>query len=264
MNINFSKYHAHGNDFILIDHRIPFWKNRDQKALFSKKICHRNYGVGADGLLLLENHDQYDFEMVYYNPDGSISMCGNGARCIIHFAKELNIISSNTQFIHQKQCYYATIDNNMIHLQMPSLLKMYENSLDYIVHNGAKHYITFTDSLKNYDLKTGYYNMIKKKFYHYNFNVIQLVDPYTIQLRTYENGVFAETLSCGTGAVAAALVCAQKNFTKSPTLVYTQGGISTISYKFQKNKRYINQFSNIVLSSKVTSIFRGVYPMINL
>ncbi len=262
MYISFFKYHAQGNDFILIDDRFSnICKNISVEKL-CQTMCQRHFGIGADGLIFLAHHNNYSFEMLFYNPDGSLSMCGNGARCAVHLAQKLKIISCQTQFIHQNKPYYAHIDTKKnIHLIVESNPKIVTYSHGYIVHNGAKHYITFTNNLSDYNLYAGYQHMVKKDILHHNFNVVQYINNNHIKLRTYENGVFAETLSCGTGAIAAALVSAQKYGTKSPTLVTTPGGQVTVTYhRYRKSVTHEIKYSKIVLTGKVSFLFQGKYP----
>jgi len=259
MYIPFFKYHAQGNDFVLIDDRLLNLCKNIAIDKLCQNMCHRHFGIGANGLILLAHHDNFNFEMLFYNPDGSLSMCGNGARCAVHLAQKLNIISYQAQFIHQNKLYHAHIDTKKnIHLIVQGNPVIVKESQGYIVHNGAKHYITFTENLSNFSLYSGYYDIVKRGILHHNFNAVQYINKNHIKLRTYENGVFAETLSCGTGAIAAALVSAQKYSTKSPTLVSTPGGQLTVTYHKQSTTNAIT-YDNIVLIGNVSFLFEGKY-----
>ena len=143
MNIYFYKYQGTGNDFILIDNRI------DQALSLNKELisemCDRHFGIGADGLMLLNSHNDYDFEMDYYNSDGSGStMCGNGGRCIVAFAKKLKLFNVSTKFIASDGVHEASIcENGSIKLKMTDVVEFSQDDDNYIVNTGSPHYIIF-------------------------------------------------------------------------------------------------------------------------
>jgi diaminopimelate epimerase len=207
MNINFRKYQGTGNDFVILDNR-----NGQYNGLTVSQIsflCNRRIGIGADGLMLLEKAEGYDFRMVYHNADGHEgSMCGNGGRCLVKFAHDMGISKSDYQFIAVDGPHEAKIDNNrLIHLKMKDVSDMLNNGGDRILNTGSPHYIRFVDNLEKLDV----YREGKKIRYNdtyaaegINVNFVART-PYGINIRTYERGVEDETLSCGTGATAAAI-----------------------------------------------------------
>ena len=153
MHIQFYKYQGTGNDFVMIDNRDDFFPKSNIKLIES--ICDRRFGIGADGLLLLENDAATDFKMVYYNSDGNeSSMCGNGGRCIVAFAKKLNIITTKTIFIATDGLHHATIlDDGKVSLQMKDV-DVVKKEKDYVFLNtGSPHHVLLVDDLQNLDVK---------------------------------------------------------------------------------------------------------------
>ncbi len=263
--VPFDKAHVHGNDFILIDlQALDHSFLLENIAHFCRKTARRHHGIGADGVLLLKEHTSYNFEMFFYNPDGSTSMCGNGAKALTLFAKRQGFFpkeQQSVQFLHKKEVYKATIEEDNVTLQMPDFPFVKHNEDYTIVHNGAKHCVQFTNHLATEDLSTGYQNMLKeKKCQHHNLNLVQYLDNHTIKIRTYENGVFSETLSCGTGAIAAALASVKKYQTQSPTIVHTAGGVYKIHFKVgvQVTEPH-TQFTSITSTGTVSWICKGQY-----
>ena len=207
MNIQFFKYQGTGNDFILIDNRQEIFSKNDTKLI--QQLCDRRFGIGADGLILLENDKISDFKMVYYNSDGNeSSMCGNGGRCIVAFAKQLNVIENETTFIAVDGEHYAKISaEGIVSLQMKNVdeIKM---ASDYVFLNtGSPHHITLVEDVKSVPVKeigsqTRYSNLYGKAGSNVNF--VEMISDSLFAVRTYERGVEDETLSCGTGVSAGA------------------------------------------------------------
>src|SRR5690554_3808560 len=150
--MKFYKYHGTGNDFVMIDNRDNSFPKEDTQLV--AKLCDRRFGIGADGLILLENDSENDFRMVYYNSDGNqSSMCGNGGRCIVAFAKQLGIIENRTTFIATDGLHFATIKNDMVSLQMKDIdeVKVYDNYV--FLDTGSPHHVEFVEDLENIDIK---------------------------------------------------------------------------------------------------------------
>ncbi|MFC2151900.1 diaminopimelate epimerase [Bacteroidota bacterium] len=255
MKFNFYKYQGTGNDFIIIDNR-----NGDLK--FSKKqinqLCDRKYGVGADGLMLLENHPDVDFNMKYFNSDGIEStLCGNGGRCLVAFAKSLELVKREVIFNAADGLHNAIIqDDNTVSLQMQNVKYISKVNINYYLDTGSPHYVTFRDDIDKIDV----FNRGREIRYSAEFapkgtnvNFVEIQDD-KIYVRTYERGVENETLSCGTGVTASA-ICTSI-LTKSDKDSYdiiTKGGNLNVSFK----KLPINNFSDIWLTGPATFVFKG-------
>lgn len=236
MRIFFSKYQGAGNDFVMIDNRdsqFRDWMNTENIAA----LCNRRTGIGADGLILLENDPAQDFRMVYFNADGSEStMCGNGGRCIIAFARHLGLIVNETQFEAIDGIHFGKIENvNQVHLSMHDVLSIEQSGSDYILDTGSPHFVRWSEipieaaDVVGIGKSVRYSERFKEK--GINVNLIQESEN-ALWVRTYERGVEDETLSCGTGVTAAALVYAkEKGLTGEQTIdVVTKGGNLRVSF----------------------------------
>ena len=259
MIIAFHKYQGTGNDFIIIDNRKQFISEIGAETI--SKLCDRRFGIGADGLILLQNKNAYDFEMIYYNSDGSQSLCGNGSRCAVAFAKELKIIENKTSFEAIDGKHDALITNGVISLKMGNV-KSIEDNIDYFfVNTGSPHYVKFVTDLEHFDV----YNEGKKirnsarfKAKGTNVNFVEWKNDYLF-VRTYERGVEDETLSCGTGVTAAGLVAAYKNLTTGNYCnIKTKGGELKILFK----KNTDHSFSDIWLEGPAKFVFKGEIEII--
>jgi len=260
MQLSFSKYHGTGNDFILIDNRLHTF--RDGDASLVRKLCHRRFSIGADGLILLQEKSGYDFEMVYFNSDGRpSSMCGNGGRCIAAFAARLGIIGTSADFLASDGPHHAKVDSYdaSTHEAVVSL-KM--KNVDFIEHGdgyhfldtGSPHYVTFVKDVKSLNVAAeGRKIRNSSRFVQEgtNVNFAQLKDD-ALHIRTYERGVEDETWSCGTGVTAAALVTALQAGRVDPVNVETPGGSLQVSFETEGTG-----FKNIVLKGKATFVFDG-------
>jgi diaminopimelate epimerase len=257
MKIEFYKYHGTGNDFIMIDNRLQNFPKKDIKRI--KNMCDRRFGIGADGLILLEDDTETDFRMVYYNSDGNqSSMCGNGGRCIVAFSNQLNLIEDITTFIASDGLHHASIHSNGdVSLQMKNVTDL-KVADDYIFLNtGSPHHITLVDDLKNYDVKQNgayirYSDLYGKLGSNVNF-VTQNTDN-QFSIRTYERGVEDETLSCGTGATAVAIAMHATGKTKKNSIkINVEGGKLTVTFE-EKNGIY----KNIFLTGPTSFVYQGL------
>ncbi|MEW6774612.1 MAG: diaminopimelate epimerase [Bacteroidota bacterium] len=256
MKILFSKYQGAGNDFIIIDNRLQKIQLSTQQINF---LCNRHFGIGADGLMLLENSSVADFKMIYFNSDGKeSSMCGNGGRCIVAFAQHNGIITkNNTTFEAIDGLHYAEILNNEnVRLQMQDVSEIKKISNDYILNTGSPHFVRLVDNVESINvLEEGRKIRYSETFYEkgINVNFLQIIDKHNVKVRTYERGVENETLSCGTGVTAAALVTAEIfQLTKDNIQIQTSGG--TLFVDFEKQN---NTYKNIFLTGNATLIFKG-------
>ena len=257
MKLHFYKYQGAGNDFILIDNReIAF--NHHQKEVIAK-LCDRRFGIGADGIMFLQNKEGYDFEMVYYNSDGNpSSMCGNGGRCIVAFAKHLNIIETETNFLAVDGPHYAKISEggDWVSLQMIDVDVIKNDKEAYVLNTGSPHFVQCTTNLSQKDVFTEgkairYNETYKAEGININF-VEDLGDHYFV--RTYERGVEDETYACGTGVTAVALAMAKhKNQTgESITPIKVLCGDLTIRFNYDGNR-----FTNVFLEGPAKYVFEG-------
>lgn len=257
MILHFEKYQGTGNDFIIAD-------NRDQSLseLSTHNIqflCDRHQGIGADGLMLLQNKEGFDFEMKYYNADGKEgSMCGNGGRCITLFAKKIGINKQQFKFLGSDGPHEAHIrSSNFVALKMKDVPHILEQDGDFILNTGSPHFIRFVHDIHGLDVfKEGQSIRYSKEFAEHGINVNFVTpekDKNSLLIRTYERGVENETLSCGTGATAAALACSPTRSGFNKATVITRGGTLEIEY----NKTENMQFNNIWLCGPAQFVYTG-------
>lgn len=204
--MKFFKYHGAGNDFIIIDNRKNDFIN-DEKII--QKLCHRRFGIGADGLMILNSSNKFDFEMKYFNSDGKEgSMCGNGGRCIVAFAKKIGIIQNSAKFLAYDGLHEAFInENNIVNLKMSDVKDITFGEKYYFLNTGSPHYVEFVENLSDFDVFTkgkSIRNNLTLFENGTNVNFAEIENTY-VKIRTFERGVEDETLACGTGCVATAL-----------------------------------------------------------
>jgi len=257
MMFKFSKYQGTGNDFIIIDNR------KNSINLTTKQIafmCDRRFGIGADGLMLLEKHPELDFKMRYFNSDGKEgTMCGNGGRCLTAFAKSLHLFKTKTTFQTIDGIHQAIIkQNNIVALQMQDVNEVKEIDGNYFIDTGSPHYVIFSKNITDTDVYT-----VGKKIRENsrfapsgtNVNFVEIKE-HELFVRTYERGVENETLSCGTGVTAAAICASLKlNTDKNSFDISTRGGSLNVSFKKQSN----NSFIDVWLTGPATFVFNGEF-----
>jgi diaminopimelate epimerase len=252
----FYKYQGTGNDFVIIDNRdLKF--DRRNNALVAK-LCDRRFGIGADGLMLLQSKAGFDFEMVYYNSDGNeSSMCGNGGRCIVEFARSLGLVNDHAHFIAIDGPHIAGVKPQFISLKMNDVKNVELNADFSFLNTGSPHYVAFVNDISNYNVfEEGKKIRNNKRFKDEGTNVNFVEKQYNdLFVRTFERGVEGETYSCGTGVTAAALVAAIKNVstTEDHCSIKTLGGNLNVKFKKQAG----NSFSDIWLEGPATFVFKG-------
>jgi diaminopimelate epimerase len=257
MEIRFFKYQGTGNDFVILDNRD---KKYDALTLEQvKRICDRKFGVGADGLMLLNKKQGYDFEMIYYNADGKEgSMCGNGGRCMVKFAHYSGIQKEKYRFMAVDGEHEAELDaGGIVSLKMQDVDAIESHHSDFILNTGSPHYVKLVKDVMKFDvLKKGrdirYHKEFEKEGINVNF-VEQLSDTDRIVVRTYERGVENETMSCGTGATAAALVCYHNENGFNEVEVDTPGGRLNVEFDRVDDGRFVN----IWLCGPAEKVFEG-------
>jgi diaminopimelate epimerase len=233
MKHTFYKYQGTGNDFVFIDNRQEeFDKNNTKLIAF---LCDRRFGIGADGLILLENDKATDFRMVYFNADGNEStMCGNGGRCLVAFAQFLNIIETKTTFIATDGLHHAEIDNDFVKLQMQDVSKVEIHENHVFLDTGSPHHVQLVNNIDTFDVKNEGEKIRYGAPYNEagtNVNFVEQLDANTFKVRTYERGVEDETLSCGTGVTAVALAMHRIGKTTDKELTLkTKGGILKVAF----------------------------------
>ena len=257
--MEFYKYQGTGNDFVIIDDRENSF-DTDNVTLINR-LCDRRFGIGGDGLMLLQNSEGYDFKMVYYNADGKEgSMCGNGGRCLVQFAYDIGIISCETTFIAVDGEHRASVKGGMVHLKMIDVENFTKYDKGYFMDTGSPHHVEF--------VKTDLTNFLLidegKKIRHSalyapsgtNVNFTQVVAKDHIFVRTFERGVEDETLSCGTGVTACVLSSSLSGQVISPVVVDVKGGELSVCFEAIGEK-----FQNIYLIGPAKRVFKGVYEL---
>lgn len=252
MNISFFKYQGTGNDFVMIDDRENTFDHQDLSLI--SRLCDRKFGVGADGVILIRNHPNFDFEMVYFNADGSQSMCGNGARCAVAFAKFLGIVEEETSFLAIDGPHEAKIDQNLVELRMGDVTQTETVEEDLFIDTGSPHHLRKVNEVKTYPVVSE-----GKKIRHSdrypkgtNVNFVELLGENELLVRTFERGVEDETLSCGTGVTAAALGFGTKNPTQT-VKISTLGGNLSVRYSMDDQ----GAFKDIWLIGPAEQVFAG-------
>lgn len=288
MILTFYKYHGAGNDFILFDNRNAVLPR--QHPLFYASLCHRRFGIGADGVMLLQNHAQGDFEMVYYNADGHEgSLCGNGGRCMVAFAHLLKVqtkkANNNYYFLAADGWHYAQVLDNkstgdineiQVALQMANVtdIKKHSNT-DWELNTGSPHYVKFVEEVQNYPVIASGKAIRNSPAYiaagiNVNFVEPHSTQPNYLKIRTYERGVEDETWACGTGVTAAALAADLGNFLQQnnlnsqttgqqTVLVQANGGLLQVQFEKQILANGQIVYANIWLICPAAFVFKGQF-----
>lgn len=256
MQIHFFKYQANGNDFVVID-------NRETKLSLTKeqivKICDRRFGVGADGVMLIEKHPSLHFNLEYFNSDGSQSLCGNGSRAAVQFASWLGLVNGKATFNAYDGPHDAELlPTGVVRLKMNNVNDVKKLGDDYFINTGSPHFIQFVDDIDTHPV----YDEGKKIRYSEpfkpggtNVNFVSKRKDNTIFVRTYERGVENETLACGTGVTAAALAASYHGFT-SPIHIKTLGGDLSVEFKAPTSGQS-DIFQEIYLVGPAKMVFEG-------
>lgn len=258
MQLSFYKYQGTGNDFVMVDNRRQVLSKNNTNLI--KRLCDRKFGIGADGLILLEEPDNNmdDFTMVYFNADGrESSMCGNGGRCIVAFAKQLGIIDQKAAFTAIDGFHEAVVENELVGLKMTDVPGIKERSGAVFVDTGSPHHIVFVDDVDAVDVKKEGAAIRNAKEYENiggtNVNFVEYLDKATFKVRTFERGVEDETLSCGTGVTAVALAVYSTGKADERTVhLQTPGGVLAVSFE-----KETEGFKNIWLTGPAKMVFKG-------
>ena len=244
MQLHFYKYQGTGNDFILADNRNHQYSSLTTEQI--RRLCDRRFGIGADGLMLLNDKPGYDFEMLYFNADGREgSMCGNGGRCMVKFAWHLGLHRDMYRFIAADGEHEAEIDmDGIVSLRMKDVERIQKIHGDFILDTGSPHYVKMVDDVMTMDVYKKGRDIRYSKDYEQdgiNVNFVEqenAVDK--ILVRTYERGVEDETYSCGTGVTAAAVVCFHNENGFNEVEVKTLGGTLTVEYDRLDDEKFVN------------------------
>jgi diaminopimelate epimerase len=256
MKIQFYKYQGTGNDFVILDNRDGKYNSLTKKQVAF--LCDRRFGIGADGLMLLNKHEDYDFEMIYYNSDGREStMCGNGGRCLVKFANDIGLVKSDYRFLAVDGLHEASVNTDgIVSLKMVDVDEVRYDHGNYILNTGSPHFIAMTANVMDLDVfrkgrEIRNSSEFKEKGINVNF-VEQTEEPDKIIVRTYERGVEDETYSCGTGVTAAALVCNHNDNGFNRVEVQTKGGNLSVEYD-----KIEDSYKNVWLNGPAVRVFEG-------
>ena len=253
MQIEFSKYQGTGNDFILIDNRNGQYDNLSQSDM--QFYCDRRFGIGADGLILIQLCSDAVFEMVYFNADGSQSFCGNGARCAVHFAGSLGMDTRSVQFKAIDGFHHAAQCGDEVRIHMQDVHEIFADGEAFVLNTGSPHYVSLqADHSKETVLAFGKSIRYSEKYEKegINVNLLELTEE-GIRVATYERGVEDETLSCGTGVTACALVYSRLVKTDSNRVkVETKGGNLMVTWEMNGHG-----FHHVFLIGPATFVYHG-------
>lgn len=255
MQHTFYKYQGTGNDFVMIDNRSDIFPKEDIGLI--ARLCDRRFGIGADGLILLEKDDTVDFEMVYYNSDGNKStMCGNGGRCLVAFAQYLDIITKKARFRAIDGIHLATIENGVVDLRMSDVEDIVVKPHSFFLNTGSPHHVQLVRNLESFNvfkegarLRYGLYGESGS-----NINFIEPLKKGGFAVRTYERGVENETLSCGTGVTAVAIAMHKAGKVQKEIVdIETMGGKLQVRFSADSNI-----YRNVSLIGPAEQVYKGV------
>ena len=252
MKTSFRKYQGTGNDFIMIDDRSEAFPDSEELI---QRLCDRKFGIGADGLILIQDHPRLDYRMVYFNSDGSQSLCGNGSRCGFAFARELGIVGDHAAFETTDGIHNIKLEDGLIHFQLFDALTPEKiNDKEWYLDTGSPHHMVLMDEVSSQDI-VGLGRKIRYAERYSgqngtNVNFAQLLQN-RVKMRTYERGVENETLSCGTGATAVGLLAGSLGM-KSPVTIETEGGTLRVFFEEKDGK-----FRDVWLAGPAEKVFEG-------
>ncbi len=255
MQIHFFKYQGTGNDFVMIDDRTLTFPARKELV---ERLCDRRFGIGGDGLILIQPAEGYDFRMVYFNADGNEgSMCGNGGRCAVRFAADLGICEEETRFIAVDGIHEATLSDEVISLKMSDVSGIVHYEDHDFLNTGSPHYITYVENVAAVPVfengKAIRYGEQYGPEGGTNVNFVEVKEENHIRIRTYERGVEDETYSCGTGATAAVLSYYTRHGSGSSVNVEVEGGRLNVRFESKGN----GMFSDIWLTGPAQRVYQG-------
>jgi len=255
MLIEFYKYQGTGNDFIIINNFNQEFKIIGTETIV--KMCDRKFGIGADGLMVIEKSSAADFKLTFYNPDGSESFCGNGSRCAVKFTKDIHLIhKTEINFEAFDGMHKAIVNVDSVTITMRDVNEVEQDANGIFINTGSPHLVIEKNNVDEVKIIDEGSKLRYHKLYEpigTNVNFIQATDT-GIKIRTYEKGVEDETLSCGTGVTAAALVYASLYKTNNKVEVLTKGGKLEVSFE-----QHDNAFSNVKLKGPAEFVFKGIY-----
>ena len=257
MILTFYKYQGTGNDFVIIDNRDGIVSKNNTK-LFAR-LCDRKFGIGADGLMLLEQpqNDGDDFVMVYFNADGNeSSMCGNGGRCLVAFAAFLGIVEDKATFTAIDGKHHAEIKDGLVRLQMQDVQEIEKYKSHLFLDTGSPHHVTMVERLAEFDVQNIGRSIRNGAPYFEsgsNVNFVEKKNGNLFAVRTYERGVEDETLSCGTGVTAVALsMHATQQVDQEEVDIDTPGGALKVTFKPTPEG-----YKDIFLIGPAEQVFKG-------
>ncbi len=256
MEVNFYKYQGTGNDFVILDNRDELYSNIAKETV--KQLCDRRFGIGADGLMLLNRKPGVDFEMKYFNADGNeSSMCGNGGRCMIRFANDMGIHKTSYIFYAADGRHEGeTGDQQIVRLKMNDVNEVEDHATHAVLNTGSPHYVKYSTDVRRINVKEEGAEIRYSKAFKdagINVNFVENTGEGSILVRTYERGVEDETLSCGTGVTAAALMSAHNDLGFNEVKVQTPGG--KLSVEFTKQDQHT--FTDIWLCGAAVFVYKG-------
>lgn len=254
--LNFLKYQGAGNDFVMVDNRDGSYDSLTISHI--QKVCDRRFGIGADGLIKINSSPSADFEVDYYNADGTKSFCGNGARCAVAFVRSLGLIKETYSFFAIDGLHEAFMKDHLVHLKMNDVADFSKDGENYILHTGSPHFVQKVSNVDEMDVRLSGREIRMSPRYRQegiNVNFIQTLAPNCLRIRTYERGVEDETLSCGTGITAAALVHAIdcNLYGTCAVDLKAQGGDLNVTF----NREETGAFSEIWLIGPAEFVFSG-------
>ena len=252
MKIDFKKFHGTGNDFVVIDDRQG---NNELSSREIQLICARHFGVGSDGLILIRSHAEADFEMVFYNPDGSKSFCGNGSRCALAYTLALGLWKDHTRFITTDGLHEGRTHSLGVSVSLHPVEKIEVWPEGIFLNTGSPHLVVFVENVDDIDVFREGRRLRKlpkmDRMGGVNVNFVEKGEN-SLRVRTYERGVENETLSCGSGVTAVALAAAFTGADVQIARIDTRGGRLQVQYEFVGGT-----FKNIWLSGAAQEVFSG-------